>query len=75
MADELTPYYQERIRWLSPQQRQIVEYLCSNEGTCTPKEIARHLLTAENSISGQLKKLLELGYVLGTRAAESRSTS
>ena len=23
MADELTPYYQERMRWLTPQQRQI----------------------------------------------------
>ena len=64
MADELTPYYQERMRWLSPQQRQIIEYLCSREGTCTPKEIARHLLSAENSIGSQLKKLLELGYVL-----------
>jgi tetratricopeptide (TPR) repeat protein/DNA-binding MarR family transcriptional regulator len=64
MADELTPYYQERMRWLSPQQRQIVEYLCAREGTCTPKEIARHLLSAENSIGSQLKKLLELGYVL-----------
>ena len=64
MADELTPYYQERMRWLSPQQRQIVEYLCSREETCTPKEIARHLLAAENSVSSQLKKLLELGYVL-----------
>jgi tetratricopeptide (TPR) repeat protein len=64
MADELTPYYQERMRWLSPQQRQIVEYLCAREEPCTPKEIARHLLTAENSISSQLKKLLELGYLL-----------
>ncbi len=64
MADELTPYYQERMRWLTPQQRQIVEYLCSREDTCTPKEIARHLLTTENTVSSQLKKLLELGYVL-----------
>jgi len=64
MADELTPYYQERMRWLSAQQRQIVEYLCAQEGSCTPKEIARHLLAAENTISGQLKKLLEFGYVL-----------
>jgi tetratricopeptide (TPR) repeat protein len=64
MVDELTPYYQERMRWLAPQQRQIVEYLCAREETCTPKEIARHLLTTENTVSSQLKKLLELGYVL-----------
>lgn len=64
MADAMTPYYQERMRWLSAQQRQIVEYLCSREDTCTPKEIARHLLAAENTVSSQLNKLLKLGYVL-----------
>ncbi len=64
MADELTPYYQERMGWLSPQQRQIVEYLCSREETCTPREIARHLLATENTVGSQLKKLAELGYVM-----------
>ena len=64
MADELTPYYQERMRWLSPQQRQIVEYLCSQESPVMPKEIAHNLMAAENTISSQLKKLLEFGYVL-----------
>ena len=28
MADDLTPYYQERLRWISPLQRRIVELLC-----------------------------------------------
>jgi len=64
LADELTPYYQERLRWLSPQQRQIVEYLCSQDRPCMPKQIARHLMAAENTVSGQLKKLLEIGYLL-----------
>ncbi len=64
MADELTPYYQERMRWLSPQQRQIVEYLCSQESPVMPKDIAHNLMAAENTISSQLKKLLEYGYVL-----------
>lgn len=64
MADDVTPYYQERLRWLSPQQRQIVEYMCSQDRPCTPKQMSRHLLAAENTVSGQLKKLLEIGYVL-----------
>ena len=64
MADELTPYYQERMRWLSPQQRQIVEFLCSQDSPVMPKQIALNLLAAENTISSQLKKLLEYGYVL-----------
>jgi tetratricopeptide (TPR) repeat protein len=64
MADELTPYYQERMRWLSAQQRQIVEFLSSQTRPHTPKQIARHLMAAENTVSGQMKKLMELGYVL-----------
>lgn len=73
MADDLTPYYQERLRWLSPQQRQIIEYLCSQDYSCVPKQIARQLLATESTISGQLKKLLEIGYVLRSEAGrESR---
>lgn len=73
MADDLTPYYQERLRWLSPQQRQIVEYLCSEDYSCVPKQIARQLLATESTISSQLKKLLEIGYVLRSEAGrESR---
>ncbi len=72
MADDLTPYYQERLRWLSPQQRQIIEYLCSQDRPCMPKQIARHLLATESSISSQMKKLLEIGYVL--RAERGRES-
>ncbi len=72
MLDDLTPYYQERLRWLSPQQRQIMEFLCTRTSPCPSKEIARHLLAAENTIGGQMKKLRELGYVMShTRGRES----
>ncbi|MDH3601105.1 MAG: ArsR family transcriptional regulator, partial [Candidatus Tectomicrobia bacterium] len=72
MLDELTPYYQERMRWLSAQQRQIVEFLCARTAPCPVKEIARHLFAAENTIGGQLKKLRDLGYVISTaRGRES----
>jgi tetratricopeptide (TPR) repeat protein len=72
MLDELTPYYQERMRWLSAQQRQIVEFLCTRAAPCPVKEIARHLFAAENTIGGQLKKLRDLGYVISTaRGRES----
>ena len=72
IADDLTPYYQERLRWLSPQQRQIIEFLCSQDRPCMPKQIARHLLATESSISSQLKKLLEIGYLL--RAERGRES-
>jgi len=63
MVDELTPYYQERIRWLAPQQRKIVEYLCRCEAPVPVKEIARRLFATPQTISSQLQNLREKGYV------------
>lgn len=63
MVDELTPYYQERIRWLPSMQRKIVEYLCSCEGTVPVKEIAKRLFATSQTISSQLQDLREKGYV------------
>ena len=67
MADDLTPYYQERLRWISPQQRQIVELLCRERGTVNPKEIARRLLVSEQTIGKQVRKLVEIGYLTATK--------
>ena len=63
MVDELTPYYQERIRWLPIQQRKIVEYLCTCETTVPVKDIAKRLFSTPQSISSQLQSLREKGYV------------
>jgi len=63
MVDDLTPYYQERIRWLPPLQRKIVEYLCTCEETVPVKDIAKKLFSSPQSISGQLQELREKGYV------------
>jgi tetratricopeptide (TPR) repeat protein len=63
MVDELTPYYQERIRALPPMQRKIVEYLCICEGTMSVKEIARRLFATPQTISSQLQNLRKNGYV------------
>lgn len=63
MVDELTPYYQERIRWLPPMQRKIVEYLCACEGTVPVKEIAKRLFATSQTVSSQLQDLREKGYV------------
>jgi DNA-binding transcriptional ArsR family regulator len=63
MVDELTPYYQERLRWLAPQQRRIVELLCTQTAPLPVKEVARRLFATEQTIASQLKKLRELGYV------------
>ena len=67
MADDLTPYYQERLRWVSPLQRQIVELLCSVHGTLNPKEIARRLLVDQGSVGKQIRILEEIGYLTSTK--------
>ena len=67
MADDLTPYYQERLRWVSPLQRQIVELLCRQHGTVNPKEIARRLLVDQRSIGKQVRLLEEIGYLTSTK--------
>ena len=64
MVDEqLTPYYQERLRWLSPLQRKIVELLCRSNRPIPVKEIAEALFTSHQSITGQLGQLRDLGYL------------
>jgi DNA-binding transcriptional ArsR family regulator len=67
MVDEMTPYYQERIRWLPAQQRKIVEYLCTQERPVPVKQIARRLFATPQTVSGQLKDLRDKGYVLSAQ--------
>ncbi|MDA0591683.1 MAG: tetratricopeptide repeat protein, partial [Planctomycetota bacterium] len=72
LLDELTPYYQERLRWLSAQQRRLVEQLCAATQPLPVKELSRQLFITEQTAAGQLKKLRELGYVTSqSRGRES----
>ena len=61
--DELTPYYQARMAWLSPQQRKIIEFLCDRRGAVMVKEISRRCFITHQTASSQLKQLLGMGYV------------
>ncbi len=62
--DDLTPYYQDRMNFLSPQQRKIMDYLCDKRGAVPVKDIAQDNFLTHQTTSGQLKKLREMGYVL-----------
>ena len=62
---QLTSYYQERIRSLSPQQREIVQLLCYHNHPISVKQIAAELFTSHNSITGQLTSLREMRYLNG----------
>ncbi|MBC7917658.1 MAG: AAA family ATPase [Rhodoferax sp.] len=61
--DELTPYYQARMKELSGQQRKIVEYLVSYRGAAPVKQIAKSCFITQQTCSSQLKQLKEKRYV------------
>ena len=61
--DDLTPYYQARMNFLSPQQRKIVSFLCDRRGAVPVGEIAAGNFLSHQGASSQLKKLREFGYV------------
>ncbi len=63
MLDDLTPYYQARVTWLSPQQRKIVEFLCDRRHAVPVKEIAQRCFLTPQTASSQLKDLRDKGYV------------
>ena len=61
--DELTPYYQARMRELSGQQRKIVEFLVAYRGAAPVKQIAKSCFITQQTCSSQLKLLKEKRYV------------
>jgi len=63
MLDDLTPYYQAKMRSLSPQQRKIVDFLSGIQGALPVKEIARRTLIGATTAAVQLKSLRDSGYV------------
>ncbi len=63
MVDELTPYYQERLRWLPPQQRKIIEQLSNSRTTMTVTQLAKRLFASNQTTSKQLQELRNKGYV------------
>lgn len=63
LAEDLTPYFQERVRSLPPQQARIVQCLCSDDGAKTVKQIAEQTFIAQGTCSKQLGTLKQKGYV------------
>lgn len=63
--DDLTPYYQDRIRQLAPAQRKIVECLCQAVHAIRVKDIAGRCLMSQQTAAKQLSELTRLRYVEG----------
>ena len=63
MVDDLTPYYQERIRQLAPAQRKIVEFLCLEARPRTIKDISTPCLMSQQTAAKQIGELDAAGFV------------
>jgi tetratricopeptide (TPR) repeat protein len=64
MLDDLTPYYQSRMKELSNQQRKIIEFLVDRREAVMVKEIANQCFIEQRVVSGQLLQLRNKGYVV-----------
>ena len=61
--DDLTPYYQDQLRSLSPQQRTIVAELARTDHAMHVAEIAEHVAIGQRATARSLGELITRGWV------------
>ena len=71
MVDDLTPYYQDRMRQLPPAQRKIVEFLCLQGKPTTIKDISTPCLMSHQTAAKQIGELSNAGFVSRTRSGRN----
>ena len=71
MVDDLTPYYQDRMRQLAPAQRKILEFLCREGKPVTVKDIATPCLMSQQTAAKQIGELENAGFVARTRSGRN----
>ncbi|RJQ19861.1 MAG: winged helix-turn-helix transcriptional regulator [Nitrospiraceae bacterium] len=63
LLDELSPYFRERMKDLSEQQKEIIDVMARAEGLLTPTEIAGRCYMPVNIVLSQIKRLERAGYI------------
>ena len=71
MVDDLTPYYQDRMRQLPPAQRKIIEFLCRQGTPATIKDISTPCLMSHQTAAKQIGELAAAGFVTRTRVGRN----
>ena len=71
MVDDLTPYYQDRMRQLPPAQRKIVEFLCLQGKPTTIKDISTPCLMSHQTAAKQIGELRTAGFVSRMRSGRN----
>ena len=63
LLNELTPFYQDRMKELGPQEAGLLERMALMEEGCSPTELARELRMPRNQVSQLLVRLTQTSYV------------
>ena len=71
MVDDLTPYYQDRMRQLPPAQRKIIEFLCLAGKPSTIKDISTPCLMSHQTAAKQIGELATAGFVSRMRSGRN----
>ena len=71
MVDDLTPYYQDRMRQLPPAQRKIIEFLCLEGKPKTIKDISTPCLMSHQTAAKQIGELETAGFVSRIRSGRN----
>ncbi|NJM27638.1 MAG: winged helix-turn-helix transcriptional regulator, partial [Pseudanabaena sp. RU_4_16] len=66
MLDDLTPYYQSRMKELSNQQRKIMELLVDRRQAVMVKDIGDACFIDQRAVASQLRELKKKGYVVSS---------
>ncbi len=72
--DDLTPYYQDRLRMLGDQQQEIVVLLSEAGGALSNRELADRSGVTQNQVATMLSLLADRGYVRHAELPEGLAT-
>lgn len=71
MVDDLTPYYQDRMRQVPPAQRKIIEFLCLKGAPATVQAISTSCLMSPQTAAKQVGALAITGFVSRSRSGRN----
>ena len=71
MIDDLTPYYQDKMRQLPPSQRKIIEFLCLEGTPATVKDVSTSCLMSQQTAAKQIGELEAAGFVSRNRSGRN----
>lgn len=72
LLDQVTPYYQSRLRDISPQMVRVLTEMSIAEGPLTPSEIAKRTRLATNQVTANITKLVDARLVVATGRPDKR---